>query len=71
MPTIRVSTEVLFLLPAKYGIFWKTYGIPPDSEELRGIFTLKFTRNSAEFRVYLFTEFRSYLNDPDSKFPLE
>ncbi len=54
----RVSTEVVFLLPAEYGIFWKTYGIPPDSAEFRGIYTVKFTRNSAEFRVYLFTEFR-------------
>jgi hypothetical protein len=27
----RVSTEVPFLLPAEYGIFRKTYGIPPDS----------------------------------------
>ncbi len=37
-----MSTEVLFLLPAEYGIFWKTYGIPPDSAEFRGIFTVKF-----------------------------
>ncbi len=26
-----VSTEVLFLLPAEYGIFGKTYGIPRNS----------------------------------------
>ncbi len=52
----RVSTEVLFLLPAEYGNFWKTYGIPWNSAEFRGIFTVNFSRNSAEFRgiPYLF-----------------
>ncbi len=57
----RVSTEVLFLLPAEYGIFWKTHGISRNSAEFRGIFTVKFSRNSAEFRgipYVLHTEFR-------------
>ncbi len=36
--------------------------------EFRGIFTVKFSRNSAEFRMYLHTEFRSQLNDPNSRF---
>ncbi len=35
----RVSTEVLFSLPAEYGI-----------KEFRGIFIVDFSRNSAEFR---------------------
>ena len=42
-----------------------------NSAEFRGIFTVKFTRNSAEFCMNLHTEFRRLLNDPDSKFPLE
>ncbi len=69
-----MSTEVLFLLPAEYGIFRKTYGIPPDFAEFRGIFTVKFTRNSAEFRgipcVFVYG-IAQVTNDPDSKFPLE
>jgi hypothetical protein len=40
----RVSTQVRFLLPTEYGF--------------RGIFCCKTTRNFAEFRMYLHTEFR-------------
>ncbi len=47
---IRVSTEVRFWLSTEYGIFWKTYGIPPNSAEFRGILCSKIYRNSAEFR---------------------
>jgi hypothetical protein len=46
----RVSTEVRFWLPSEYGIFWKTYGIPRNFAEFRGIFFSKIARNSAEFR---------------------
>ncbi len=46
----RVSTEVLFSLPAEYRIFWKTHGIPRNFAEFRGIFIVDFSRNSAEFR---------------------
>jgi hypothetical protein len=53
----KVSTEVLFSLPAEYGIFWKTHGIPRNFAEFRGIFIVDFSWNSAEFRMYLHTEF--------------
>jgi hypothetical protein len=46
----RVSTEVLFTLPAEYGIFLKTHGIPRNFAEFRGIFIVDFSRTSAEFR---------------------
>jgi len=34
----RVSTEVLFVLPAENGIFRKTHGIPRNSAESAGFF---------------------------------
>jgi hypothetical protein len=46
-------------------------GIPRNSAKFRGIFCSKICRNSAEFRMYLHTEFRMQLNDPDSKFFLD
>ncbi len=64
----RVSTEVLFFTSCGIRNFLKNIR---NYAKFRGIFTAKFSRNSGEFRMYLNAEFRRYLNDPDSKFPLE
>ncbi len=48
----RVSTEERFWLPTEYGIFWKTYGIPRNFAEFRGIFCSKISRNSVGICIY-------------------